>query len=251
MTYQPLSDQQHQERYSAAIRQAFTEGTDVFQNWFNQADHVQQAILQGFWDFRCHILTDKVAEAITHPERRTALEIGYGGGRLLNAACAYFGHAIGVDIHDNAAEVDQFLRQQGRTNYLLIRTAGRTIDVESESVDLVYSFIVLQHLPTYDVLVSYLRETYRCLKAGGVAQLYVGAFSKLSPANRVRYWRQGYKEIVDAPVNHTSLVVRAGTLARVCRSLGFRVVDSGPSYKTVPNGYRRQRGGQTYVTLRK
>jgi SAM-dependent methyltransferase len=251
VTESPLSDQQHQEQYTQAIDQAFGEGADAFQNWFNQAGSVQQAILRGFWDFRCHILTDKVAEAISNPEDRTALEIGYGGGRLINAACTYFGQAIGVDIHDKAAEVAQFLHRQGRSNFRLLRTSGRTIELDAASVDFVYSFIVLQHLPTFDVLMSYLRETYRCLKPGGLAQLYFGAFTKLTPADRLRYWRQGYKEITDAPVNHTSLVVRVGTMSSICSSHGFRVIDSGVSYKTVPNGYRSLRGGQNFVTVRK
>lgn len=36
---------------------------------------------------------------------------------------------------------------------------------------------------------------------------------------------------------------------KLCKSTGFKVVDSGPSYKTVPDGFPAQKGGQNYVTL--
>jgi len=47
-----------------------------------------------------HILTPKVCEYIENPEETTALDIGYGGERILNAACGYFKQVLGIDIHE-------------------------------------------------------------------------------------------------------------------------------------------------------
>ncbi|MCX7934985.1 MAG: hypothetical protein N3A66_06970 [Planctomycetota bacterium] len=65
-----------------------------------------------------------------------------------------------------------------------------------------------------------------------------------------RFW-QGYYEITDAPVNHISLVVRVGKAKSLARAIGFAVIDSGHSYKRVPDGYSREIGGQDYITIRK
>lgn len=248
---QDSRDAEQERRYVEAIRQARLHGLHSFQSWFNQSSDIAQALTRGYWDFSVHILTPKVCEHIREPEQKTALEIGYGGGRLLNAACSYFGQAIGIDIHHEEAFVESFLRSQGKSNFRLIRTSGRSIDVESDFVDFIYSFIVMQHLPSFDSFVAYLKESYRTLRRGGVAQLYFGKYSKLNVRERVRHFIHGYREIPEAPVNETSLVIRLSKAVGLCRDLGFRVVDAGTSYKDVPDGHRRVTGGQSYVTLLK
>ncbi|MCX7934984.1 MAG: hypothetical protein N3A66_06965 [Planctomycetota bacterium] len=80
------NDRTHIERWNTAIRAAAAQGETAFQSWFNQAESVAQATVRGYWDFAVHILTSAVCAAIREPEKLTALEIGYGGGRLLNAS---------------------------------------------------------------------------------------------------------------------------------------------------------------------
>ena len=63
-------------------------------------------------------------------------------------------------LRGNIRKVETFLRSQGKSNFELIKTFGRTIDVESETIDFIYSFIVLQHLPSFSVHESYVKETY-------------------------------------------------------------------------------------------
>ena len=243
------TDEEHQKLYTDAIRHAGLEGENAFQSWFNRSEDIHQAIVRGFWDLAFHILTPQVCALIEQPEDKTALEIGYGGGRILNAACNYFKSVIGVDVHSEQVAVRDFLHAQGKTNFTLLRTSGRTLDVNLESVDFVYSFIVLQHLPSLDVFQSYIQETYRCLKPRGVAQLYFGKYSKIHWIEQARYWCQGYKEISDVPVNFTSLVVRTALVKQLCRRAGFRVVANGTSYKQAPDGYPLRPGGQNYVSV--
>jgi SAM-dependent methyltransferase len=242
---------QHQDRYSAAIRQARQAGDGAFQAWFNrESSHtIQQCVVRGYWDFAVHILTPGVCAWMHNPEEKVALEIGYGGGRLLNAACSYFNHAIGIDIHEETAAAEAFLQSQHKQNYTLLRTSGTTIDVADESIDFVYSFIVLQHLPAFVVFELYIQEVYRCLKVGGVAQLYFGKFTRLHPLYQVRYWLQGYKETRGKPANHISLVIRLARVRQVCNQVGFHIVESGTSFFQSPNGYPDRPGGQSYVTL--
>jgi ubiquinone/menaquinone biosynthesis C-methylase UbiE len=249
MSEQSLSKETHQKRYSDAIHDAKNLGIDAFQSWFNHSTNRQQSIVRGYWDFSIHLLTPTVCKLLTNPEQKTVLEIGFGGGRLLNAACKYFQYAIGVDIHEEQAFVESFLKEQGNQNFELLRTTDNEIAIKANSVDFVYSFIVLQHLPTLNSLISYLEEIHRVLKPNGVAQLYFGKFNNLKPAEQLKYFMTGYKEIINAHVNHTSLVVRVGKMKKLCQTYGFQVIESGSSYKTVPDGFPKNRGGQNYVTL--
>ncbi len=251
MKNQILSDGEHQRRYAEAIRESRQAGDHEFQSWFNRSKDLSQSIIRGYWDLSFHILTRKVCQCLENPEEKTALEIGYGGGRILNAACSYFKETIGIDIHEEQEAVVAFLRIQGKSNFRLIKTSGRTIDVTSNSVDFIYSFIVLQHLPSFETFATYLQEIHRCLKPGGLAQLYFGKYSKIPLGERLRYFFQGYKEIPEAPVNFTSLVIRVGKVKKLSRKYGFEVLETGTSYKTAPDGYARVPGGQKYLTLRK
>ncbi len=243
----------HQQKYTQAIAQARHAGVQDFTAWFNReaAQDATQAMVRGFWDFGMHILTPPVCARLDRPERRSALEIGYGGGRLLYAASHFFGWVHGVDIHAEAGYVAQQLRAAGRHNIQLYRTSGDVLPIADASVDLIYSFIVLQHLPRYAVLVRYLHETRRCLRVGGVAQLYFGRFGRLHALHQVRWWWRGYREVPHATANQISLVVRVGVVRRLCATLGLQVIAHGSSYYRVPDGYPTQRGGQSYVTLYK
>jgi len=241
----------HQQIYIEAIRHAQQAGTFSFFSWFNKdsSKDIQQIITSGYWDLTLHILTPKVCEYIDHPEQKTALEIGYGGGRLINAACNYFHEVIGVDIHDEQDTVDQFLKSQGKTNFKLIKTCGQTLAMTNESIDFIYSFIVLQHLPSFDVFVNYMKEMHRCLRRGGVAQLYFGKYTRLHPIYQIRYFLQGYREVTNKPANHITLTIRISRVKTLCNSIGLHVVQTGTSYFSVPDGYPGTSGGQSYVTL--
>ncbi|NTU98407.1 class I SAM-dependent methyltransferase [Candidatus Falkowbacteria bacterium] len=254
-----IIDSEHKEKYAGAIGAAKTQGDDSFQSWFNDAKDVHQATVRGFWDFSFHILTRSACKLIKEPENKVALEIGYGGGRILNAACDFFKEGVGVDIHSEAAATEEFLRSNGKTNFKLYTTTGRGIPVGDGSIDFVYSFIVLQHLQSFDALEDYVKETARVLKSGGVAQLYTGRYSPLTLqragflnlGNFTKFLLHGYLEIPTALVNHVSLVVSLCKMKRLCRKHGFAIKGSGRSYKRAPDGYSKTVGGQNYVTLLK
>ena len=249
MTKKPLSDPEHQRVYSDAIAEARLKGPDTFQGWFNKTGSVSEASVRGHWDFAFHILKKSVHRHMETPQEKTALEIGYGGGRILGAACGFFKHVVGVDIHGEQDAVKEFLSTQGKKNFTLLRTNGSTFDVSSESIDFVYSFIVLQHLPRFEVLENYVRETARVLKKGGLAQLYFGRLPGHSPRQWLQYLFRGYYEITDTKVNYRSLVVTPFRMKLLCRKYGLRTLESGPSYKQIPDGFPKRRGGQHYVTV--
>lgn len=237
-----MNDEAHRRRYAEAVHEARAAGGDAFQSWFNRAESEEAAFRWGYWDFAFHILTAPVCARLDDPGSKTALEIGCGGGRLLNAAACFFAHAVGIDVHDDLDTVREVLARQGRRNVTVLSTDGRTIPVDDGSVELVYSFLVLQHLPRWATLVAYLHETHRVLRPGGVAQLYA---ARLHARNPLRAYRE-----LDAPVNHVSLEVSPRHLRRLARTVGFEVAARAErAYKKPPDGYPDAPGGQFGLTL--
>ena len=116
-------------------------------------------------------IAQPAAAYLSMPEERVALEIGHGGGRILATASRSFKHVIGVDIHAHNDKVKDTLNKRGVHNIDLYQTDGKNIPVASNSVDLVYSFIVLQHVEKVSIFENYLHQAYRVLKPGGMATI--------------------------------------------------------------------------------
>lgn len=250
----------HVTGFREEIARAAEAGEDAFFTWFDSAADKDAAFLRGEWDFALHIAA-AVAPYLNTPEDKTALEIGHGGGRILAAASRYFCQVVGVDIHEHNARVEEELCARGVTNAILHRADGNHLPVENASVDLVYSFVVLQHVETMRVFEQYVAETARVLKPGGVAVLYFGRRAKYSSgrSERWRYWLdclcerwwlpQGFEEL-PAQVNCVNLRVTLQHAMALARRLGMDVVHTAVSRKKVPDGVH-QFGGQHGLVLRK
>ncbi|HTO87232.1 MAG TPA: methyltransferase domain-containing protein [Thermoanaerobaculia bacterium] len=127
---------------------------------------------EAFWssgeaDLRNLILQDIRLEPSAH-----ALEIGCGLGRLLRPLSLTVEKAIGIDISpEMIARAREALADL--SNVELWVTKGRLDDVSDASLDLVYSFIVFQHVPSRAAVYRYLRESARALRGGGVFRFQV------------------------------------------------------------------------------
>lgn len=158
------------DQYRAQIK-AVSSDPIAFQSYFNRCDSLEQARRNGMWDMACHLLVPEVAHNVN--TGAVALEMGYGGGRLMSAACQMFDHVYGVDIHDSAEESARFI---GADNFTLLRSEnGYDIPLGTGTVDFAYSFIVLMHVRGMDTFRRILSEVSRALKPGGVAHLYYAA----------------------------------------------------------------------------
>jgi ubiquinone/menaquinone biosynthesis C-methylase UbiE len=192
---------------------------------------------------------------------RSALEIGHGGGRLLAAASRCFQQVTGVDVHDENDKVQAALHERGVRNAQLIKTDGLGLPVGSGHADCVYSFIVLQHVGTYEVFARYFEETFRVLKPGGLAVLYFarryrwsfnrssGVLYALDRLIEPLVMRQGFEEL-PATVNSTNLRVSLNRGKSLARSIGFNVMRTLVSRRRVPDGTALY-GGQHGLVLKK
>jgi len=233
---------------------------DDFFTWFDTAKDKNASFIRGSWDFMIHIALP-CSPYLSHPEEKIALEIGHGGGRVLAAASKYFQKVIGIDIHNNNEKVDIELKSQGLTSYELIQTNGKEIPVEDTSIDLVYSFIVFQHVELITIFKNYLKEAYRVLKPGGLSVIYFGRksiFSKNKSSKILLLLDRfvepfllpnGFKE-TKTKVNSTNLTISISYAKSLAKKEGFKVLTELVSRKTVPDGVKLFGGQHGLVIIK-
>ena len=92
------------------------------------------------------------------------LEIGCGIGRMTRPLAEVFGEVHAVDV---SAEMIRQARENLRDlpNVRLFETSGEDLaPFDDQSFDFAYSFIVFQHVPDKETIISNLREVHRTLK---------------------------------------------------------------------------------------
>ena len=117
------------------------------------------------------------------PQAMHVLEIGCGAGRVTRALSKAFGRVTGVDVSGEMVKQAQAALAD-RPNAKAIQNNGRDLaDVEGP-VDFAFSTIVFQHIPSYEVIESYVREVHRLLRPGGLFKFQVqGATDMETTAN--------------------------------------------------------------------
>ncbi|MEI9899595.1 MAG: class I SAM-dependent methyltransferase [Hyphomicrobium sp.] len=106
------------------------------------------------------------------PQAMHVLEIGCGAGRVTRALSKAFGRVTGVDVSGEMVRQAQAALAD-RPNAKAIQNNGRDLaDVEGP-VDFAFSTIVFQHIPSYEVIESYVREVHRLLRPGGLFKFQV------------------------------------------------------------------------------
>ena len=116
----------------------------------------------------------QIARLGLNPGRRLALDFGCGVGRLSAALADHVDQVIGVDIAQSMLTTARDLGRGGDRVRYVLNTAPDLAFVESGSVDVVYSSLVLQHLPA-DLARGYLAEFARVLAPDGVAAFQVAS----------------------------------------------------------------------------
>jgi ubiquinone/menaquinone biosynthesis C-methylase UbiE len=248
----------HLEGFKAEINKVSKSNATDFFNWFDESGgNVETNFVKGQCEFTLYILTPTLG-LTQNLKDKTILEIGYGGGRLLAEASRSFKHAIGVDIHENDSFVKEEFKKRNITNFALLKNDGKTLPVKDSSINLIYSFIVLQHIEKISTFDSYMQETYRALEEGGIAILFFAKLYRLSLNNTSKtlytldkllekIHHKGYREII-TNVNCVNLKVSLPYAEKRARKVGFTIIKKGVS-KKLPD--LTKYGGQHYLILKK
>jgi SAM-dependent methyltransferase len=104
---------------------------------------------------------------------KTLLEIGAGAGRMTHRLAELYGRVIALDISEEMLLLGQRnLADVGNVEWVL--GSGADLGVLADrSVDDVFSYITLQHVPSTAAVLRYLEEAGRVLRPGGRGALQV------------------------------------------------------------------------------
>jgi ubiquinone/menaquinone biosynthesis C-methylase UbiE len=171
----------------------------------------------GKWDLSEFLLTGdrqiaevmRDADRLGYPrEREVALDFGCGVGRNTRALAQYFRTCYGVDISDTmiarAREVNESVPG---CEFVVNSTAGLTM-FHDASVDMVYTCLVLQHMPNARVIKSYIAEFLRILRRDGL--LVFQLLCSLPLKNRLQLRRRLFGLLSALGVNTRFLYERLG-----------------------------------------
>jgi len=110
------------------------------------------------------------------PAQMRVLEIGCGAGRLTRALSNIFGEVHAVDVSgEMIARARAAL--QDRPNVSLYQNNGCDLSVVPPLVfDFAYSSLVFQHIPSREVIYTYVREVHRLLRPGALFKFQVQGY---------------------------------------------------------------------------
>jgi ubiquinone/menaquinone biosynthesis C-methylase UbiE len=104
-----------------------------------------------------------LTKGIQLPPRPVILEWGCGVGRLLQSCPVPGAQMVGVDISASMLSA----AAAARVPATLISSSGASVALAPRSIDMIYSFLVLQHVPTRALISSIISEWIRVLRPGG------------------------------------------------------------------------------------
>lgn len=107
------------------------------------------------------------------PKQMRVLEIGCGAGRITRALSNVFGEVHGVDVSGEMVALAARALTD-RPSAQVYRNNGKDLAVVPPGpYDFAFSTIVFQHIPSREVIYSYVREVHRLLRPGALFKFQV------------------------------------------------------------------------------
>jgi SAM-dependent methyltransferase len=152
----------------------------------------------------------------------TVLEIGCGVGRMTRRLSELAEQVIAVDVSQEMINrCAGNISDRANVACLLVPGDGTLPEVADDAVQVVFSYITLQHVPSKQAQMLYLEESGRVLAAGGQLAIQIRGDSLSA---RLRDW-----------LGHLGHVIqRRATLSRAWR--GARLSDGDVRHALVPAG---------------
>lgn len=136
----------------------------------------------------------------------SALDFGCGVGRLTRALGKHFGKCYGVDISENMLAQARQLNQSLSNASFLLNTQEDLRLFKDNAFDMIYTNLVLQHLPRRSTIRHYISEFVRTLKRNGL--LVFQLLSHIPLRNRIQPRRRLYAALRTFGVNERFLYCR-------------------------------------------
>jgi SAM-dependent methyltransferase len=186
-----------------------------------------------------------------------ALDFGCGVGRLSQALADHFERVTGVDIAPTMLDLALQHNAHGDKCRFVLNDSDNLQVLASNSFDLVYSRLVLQHMPPA-VSAAYLPELVRVLRPGGVLVFQLpsdqeppvsgGWLKRRVPLSMVRTYRRLRQRLRTVPRMEENGIARdtvvgllersGGTVTHVASDRGHGAATEGFKYFVVKSGGR-------------
>jgi ubiquinone/menaquinone biosynthesis C-methylase UbiE len=101
-------------------------------------------------------------------EREKALDFGCGVGRVTRFFAHHFAEVVGIDVADTMVTKARELNAAITNCTFMVNDKENLELFRDNSFDLVYSYIVLQHVPSRQAIDTYVAEFLRILKPNGL-----------------------------------------------------------------------------------
>lgn len=200
----------------------------------------------GKWDVEAFFSTGRKeveeilveARALGYPLRGCkALDFGCGVGRVTRALAEHFSECYGVDISEEMIKLAKQLNRHKSQCSFTVNTADDLKVFPGNYFDLVYSNIVLQHLPDRRQIRSYISEFMRVVAPGGLVIFQLASW--IPWRNRIQIRRRLYSVLrafgADGRFLYTKLglhpirmnFIPEGEVINLLEAAGARVLDVG------------------------
>ncbi len=213
------------------------------------AVYVKDGVRGGGWDVSEFLATGEreIADSWEQHRRVTGaeppsdavvLDFGCGVGRLSSAIAARTRRVVGIDISEPMLRTSRtVIPDDVRDRVSVVLSSSPALPLDDASVDLVYTSLVLQHMPA-ELAVGYIREFMRVLRPGGTAMVQVadepdsslkGKAFRFLPA-RLYGWLQ--RRVLGYPAAMRMQQLTLAQVSHAAASGGGRVLDdwADPSY---------------------
>jgi SAM-dependent methyltransferase len=182
---------------------------------------------RGRWDADGFYATghDSIRLFLEHvPHGGTIVEVGCGLGRMTFALARHYRRVIGVDVSGEMIKrAEAYKAHIGVENVEFVVNDGRTIPLPSSSADACISYLVLQHMPSRDLVEGYIAEIGRVLRPGGRAVIQL----PLVPSTVTGHLLYAVRRVVDAVEAARDMSIRRHPTVRSRAFRGVRLSERG------------------------
>ncbi len=152
------------------------------------------------------------AKQMGYPRTRgKVLDFGCGAGRLTRALSNYFPQCYGVDIAESMIALAKELNQSFTGCMFSVTSEQHLQMFPNDSFDMIYTNIVLQHLPNEQAIKSYIAEFSRILKKEGLLVFQLPSYIPFS--NRLQIRKRLYRLLRKVGVNEQYIESKAYSLS--------------------------------------
>jgi len=185
----------------------------VFSDNFISKDEIRYR-KSGKDDFHKFVLKDKkLGKYLEKSQEKICLEFGCGNGRMTEFLAEIFAKVYAVDISEAMIESAKKRLKRIKNISYLVEDKGKKINLDDKSADFIFSYIVLQHLPSKKMVKDVLSEFYRILKNDGFIKIQIRGVPSYGGLFRYFKWYYG--------VSFSKKEIR-----NILEEIGFKVIHS-------------------------